>query len=279
MSDPIVSCDWLAARIDDPAIVVLDASWHMPGSGRDPAADFAAAHVPGATLFDIDEVRDHGNPLPHMLPDPSDFAVAARRLGVSTGSTIVVYDTVGVFSAPRAWWSFRAMGHDAVFVLDGGLPRWIAEGHPVETGWAAPPHGDFKAHFRAELVANLESVSAAIAAGSPQILDARPAGRFTGEVAEPRANLRSGHMPGAKNVPFSALVANGALVSAGAARDILTAAAADIDAPTIASCGSGISAAVVALALARLGRWDTAVYDGSWTEWGGRADAAVVTGP
>ena len=279
MTDPLVSTAWLADRVSDETVVVLDASWHMPAAGRDAAAEYAEAHIPGAVFFDIDKVSDHASPLPHMLPPPSEFAVAARRLGISNASTIVVYDTVGLFSAARAWWTFRAMGHDAVHVLDGGLPRWIAEGRPLETGWRDPPHGDFKAHLRADLVRDLDQVTAALRDPGLQVLDARPPARFRGEAPEPRPGLRSGHMPGAKNLPFTGLIEGDALAAAERLRSVFEAAGIDPAKPAITTCGSGVSAAVIALALARLGQDDAAVYDGSWAEWGARADTVVVTGP
>jgi thiosulfate/3-mercaptopyruvate sulfurtransferase len=277
--DPVVSVDWLAQRLGEPSIVILDASWHMPGSPRDPKAEYIAGHIPGAVRFDIDAISDHDNPLPHMLSPPSVFATALRRLGVHAGSTVVVYDSEGLFSAPRAWWNLRVMGHEAVFVLDGGLPRWIAEGHPVETGWREPEHGDFKAHTVPALVADLRAVRGALSEGSARLVDARAAARFRGEAPEPRAGLRGGHMPGAANVPWSQVVEDGALLSAVRLGAVFASAGVDLAGPIITTCGSGISAAVLALALARLGRADVAVYDGSWTEWGGRDDTSVATGP
>ena len=279
MIDPVVSTAWLAERLHDDGVVVLDASWHMPAASRDAAADYADSHIPNAVFFDIDKVSDHASSLPHMLPTPSEFAVAARRLGVSTTSTVVVYDTVGLFSAPRAWWMFRAMGHEAVFVLGGGLPRWIAEERPIESGWREPAHGDFKARYRPELVRDLAAMRTTLENAEVQVLDARPAARFRGEVAEPRPGLRSGHMPGAISLPFSGLVEDGSLRAAETLRAVMAEAGVDASKPAVATCGSGISAAVIALALARLGRDDAAVYDGSWAEWGARDDTDVVTGP
>ena len=279
MTDPIVSTNWLAEHIDDSSIVVLDASWHMPAAKRNAAEDYAAGHIPGAVFFDIDQVSDHTTALPHMLPQPAEFAVAARRLGVSASSTVVVYDSLGLFSAPRVWWTFRAMGHDRVFVLDGGLPRWTAEGRPIETGWQSPPHGDFKARLRPERVRDLQHVSTALADTGWQVVDARPASRFTGETPEPRAGLRSGHMPGATNLPFGALLADGTLAPTERLAEVFASNGIDLAKPTIATCGSGVSAAVIAIAMARVGHGDVAIYDGSWSEWGARAETAVVTGP
>jgi thiosulfate/3-mercaptopyruvate sulfurtransferase len=277
--DPLVSTAWLAAHLEDAQVALLDATWFMPGTARDAAAEYAERHIPGAVFFDIDKVCGRDTALPHMLAEPADFAVAARRLGVSQGSRVVVYDALGLFSAPRVWWSFRAMGHARAVVLDGGLVKWLAEGRPVERGWREAVHGDFKARSRPALVRNLEAVRAAIATGSETIVDARSADRYSGEAPEPRPGLRSGHMPGALNLPGSSLVkADGTLLSSEELRTAFEAAGVDLAAPIVTSCGSGISASLLALALARLGRDDVAVYDGSWSEWGGRADTAVVSG-
>ena len=278
-ASPLVTAAWLAAHVGASGLVVLDGSWHMPDAGRDAKAEYAAAHIPGAAFFDIDAVADHATDLPHMLPQPADFATAARRLGVDPDSTVVVYDTVGIFSAPRVWWTFRTMGCDKVFVLDGGLPAWIAEGHPVETGWTEPPHGAFKAHPRPQLVASLADVRQRLEKGAAQLVDARGAPRFRGEAPEPRPGLRAGHMPGAKNAHYASLIEGGRLKSPAALRAAFESAGVDLDRPIVTTCGSGISAAILALALARLGRWQTPVYDGSWTEWGAQADTPVATGP
>ena len=280
MSGPLVSTDWLAEHLGDPNLVVLDGSWHMPADGRDAKAEYATAHIPGAVFFDIDGISDHSSPLPHMLPTPQAFATAVRRLGVDDGSTVVVYDSVGVFSAPRVWWSFRAMGHDKVFVLDGGLKKWLAEGHPVEAGWREAEHGEFKAHPAPDLIADLDAVRAALGGKQVQVVDARSAIRFRGDAPEPRAGLRAGHMPGALNVPWSGLIASDGTLAAPA--QLMTAfesAGVDPGEAIITTCGSGISASILALALARLGREDVAVYDGSWSEWGARGDTPVATGP
>jgi thiosulfate/3-mercaptopyruvate sulfurtransferase len=277
-ADPMVTPAWLAARLSDPAVQVVDASWFMPGTPRDAKAEYLAGHVPGAAFFPIDEICDRGSDLPHMLASPEDFAAALRALGVRRGSTIVAYDSQGLFSAPRLWWNLRVMGCDAAVVLDGGLPAWTAEGRPLEAGWPTKPAGDFEAVLRPELVTSLDDVAAAIASRASQIIDARPAARFAGEAPEPRQGLRSGHMPGALSVPFAGVVEGGRLASADRLREIFARAGADLAAPIMTTCGSGISAAVLALALARLGRLDVAVYDGSWTEWGGRPDTPVATG-
>ena len=280
MTPPLVTTEWLAERLDDPKVVVLDASWHMPAEGRDPRAEYAQRHIPGAVFFDIDQIADHSTDLPHMLPTAQEFATAVRRLGVGPDSTVVVYDSVGVFSAPRVWWSFRAMGHDAVFVLDGGLPKWLAESRPIETGWREPEHGEFKARLRPELIRDLAQVRGIVEGGGVQLVDARGAVRFRGEAPEPRAGLRAGHMPGAKNVHYAGVVqADGTLASPETIEAAFKAGGVDLASPIATTCGSGISAAILALALARIGREDVAVYDGSWTEWGGLADTPVATGP
>jgi thiosulfate/3-mercaptopyruvate sulfurtransferase len=258
---------------------IVDASWFMPGTPRDALAEFGERHIPGAVFFPIDEICDRTSLLPHMLATPEAFGAAMRTLGIGAGSTVVAYDSQGLFSAPRLWWNLRVMGCRSAVVLDGGLPAWVAENRPLESGWPSPPAGDFEASFRPELVKSLEEMTASLASRSVQIIDARPAARFSGAAPEPRQGLRSGHMPGALNVPFPEVVENGRLAPADRLRTVFEAAGADLAAPIVTTCGSGISAAVLALALARLGRLDVAVYDGSWTEWGGRADTPVVSGP
>jgi thiosulfate/3-mercaptopyruvate sulfurtransferase len=279
--NPLISTADLAARLGDPKLVVLDASWHMPGVPRDPAKEFAERHIPGAVFFDIDGIADHSTDLPHMLPSPAEFATAARRLGVEPDSEIVVYDSEGIRSAPRVWWTFRVMGHDAVRVLDGGLKAWLAEGRPVETGWPEPPpHGEFKAHFRPALVRDVAAMRANVDSRAEQVVDARSGERFRAEAPEPRAGLRGGHIPGSRNTPFTELVAaDGTLKPPEAIRAAFEAAELDLEKPIVASCGSGLTAAVLALGLARIGRDDVAVYDGSWTEWGGLPDTPVAVGP
>ena len=277
--DPMISTEWLAAHMDDPDVVIVDATWYMPGSGHDARAEHAERHIPGAVFFDIDEISDHSSPLPHMMPEPADFAVHARRLGVEPTSTVVVYDSAGLFSAPRVWWAFRMMGHDQTFVLDGGLPKWIAEAHPLEAGWPLKPHGEFKAHPNPALVADLSQVISALTDGAAQLLDARSGPRFRGEEPEPRAGLRSGHMPGARNLPWANIVgADGALLPRSELAAAFQAAGIDLDRPIVTTCGSGVSAAILALGLARLGHWKTPVYDGSWSEWGGHAETPVAVG-
>ncbi len=276
---PLVTTQWLFDNLGNADLTIIDATWFMPGVARDAKAEFVAAHIPGAVFFPIDGICDHASPLPHMLSAPADFAVAARRLGVNPASHVVIYDAQGLIAAARVWWNFRVMGHTFVSVLDGGLAKWTAEARPIEIGWNEVVHGEFKSRPRADLIVNLEAVNTALTTGSAQIIDARPAARFAGTEPEPRISLRSGHMPGALNLPWQSLLsADGTLVTAGALETIFRAAGVNLNAPIITSCGSGITASGLALALASLGRDDVAVYDGSWTEWGGRADTAVVTG-
>ena len=274
----LVSTGWLAAHLSDPGVVVIDASWHMPAANRDGRREFLAGHIPGAAFFDLDAVSDHSSPLPHMLPSPEDFASAMGALGVSNDLKVVVYDAAGLFSAPRLWWMLRIFGHEHVAILDGGLPKWTAEGHPLDKGEAHPTARVFTPRFNAAAVADLAQVRQALDSGSDQVLDARAAPRFLGRAPEPRPGLASGHMPGALNMPMTDLIADGRLKDPEALEAALAGIGVKGDKPVITSCGSGVSAAVITLAIARLGRPMGRLYDGSWTEWGGRADLPVATG-
>lgn len=276
-SDPLVSTAWLAERLGDPIVRVVDATLPLvgqPGHGRD---SYVAGHIPGAVFFDINAIADPDTDLPHMLPSPAAFAEAAAKLGLGRHHTIVVYDAHGIYSAPRVWWTLRVMGYPQVFVLDGGLKVWVAEGRAVETAESSPNAVAVAPAFIPDLVADITHVTEVLGSGAAQVVDARSAGRFRGEAPEPRATLRSGHMPGALNLPFNEVLnADGTLKPA---TELASAFGhIDLTRPIVTSCGSGVTASVLALALARLGRFDVAVYDGSWTEWGGRSDTAVVTG-
>lgn len=278
--DPLVSPAWLAERLNAPDVRVIDATWFMPSDTRDAKALYAERRIPGAIYFDIDAIADTSTDLPHMLASPEQFASRMRKLGIGDGMRLVIYDNAGIFSAARVWWTFRAMGHDDVVVLDGGFPAWEAAGHPVETG-APQLRGErhFTARRRADLIRDLGDMRKIIAAEAPAILDARPAQRFRGETPEPRAGLRSGHMPGAISLPSSSLIdENGRLRSREQLAKIFADAGVNLSRTQACTCGSGVTAAIIALALARLGRWDAAVYDGSWAEWGAQADTPVATG-
>lgn len=284
MVDPakwIVETEWLAEHLASPDLILLDGSMHLPTSGRNARGEYAAGHIPGAYFFDIDDVADKSNPLPHMLPSTVQFASQAKSMGIGDGSRIVVYDSEGLYSAARVWWMFRVMGHDDVAVLNGGLKKWKAEGRPV-TDEASPrrPPSHFTPRANAALVRDAGDVRNLIGHSSVQIVDARAAARFTGSVPEPRAGLRSGRIPSSRNVPFTLLLnSDGTLKSPAELGRVFAGAGVDIDRPVVASCGSGVTAGVIAFALAQLGRPDAAVYDGSWTEWGGRSDLPIESGP
>ena len=273
---PLVSTEWLAANPGRRNVRVVDGSWHMPQLKRDARAEFTQAHIPGAVFFDIDAIADRRTSLPHMLPSAAEFARSVGKLGIGSGDRVIVYDSRGVISAARVWWTFRVFGHDRVAVLDGGFPRWLAEGRPVASGEAAPRPRRFSARLRRRLVRDLASVRGNLKIRREQVLDARSRGRFTGTEPEPRAGLRSGHIPGSLNLPYEQLYqADGTLLGPHALRRQFEAAGLDLGKPIVTSCGSGVTASVLALGLAVLGRADVAVYDGSWTEWGGRADTPV----
>jgi len=280
MSRWIVETDWLDHHLDAPDIVVVDGSWHLPNAGRDPRAEYLERRIPGAVFFDIDEICDAESPLPHMLPTPEKFASRMRRMGIGDGSRVVVYDAAGLFSAARVWWMFRVMGHDDVAVLNGGLPKWIAEGRRLEDG---PPRPRQERHFTARLqtmmVRDRDDVAQAGTTGSAQVVDARAAARFAGTAPEPRTGLRAGHIPNSRNLPYDMLLrSDSTLRPAGEIAALFETAGVDMAKPIVTTCGSGITAAVLSLALAVSGRPDTSLYDGSWAEWGADPSLPIEAG-
>ncbi|MCL4188303.1 MAG: 3-mercaptopyruvate sulfurtransferase [Rhodobacteraceae bacterium] len=275
----LVSTDWLAAHLRDPDLRVLDASWHMPASGRDARAEYAAAHIPAARFFDIDEISDSRSPLPHMAPPPEKFVSRLRAMGVGDGHHVVVYDAAGLFSAARVWWLFRLMGKTDVAVLDGGLPKWLAEGRETEDMPPVVRDRHITVQRQAHLVRDVTQVAAAAKLGDWQIADARSPGRFTGEEAEPRPGLRGGHIPGSVNLHYRTLMnPDGTMKDTGGLAAAFAAAGIDLARPVITTCGSGITAAILNLALERLGHRAHALYDGSWAEWGMYGDLRVARG-
>jgi thiosulfate/3-mercaptopyruvate sulfurtransferase len=281
MTNDVVSTDWLEAHLGSPDIAIVDASWHLPAAGRDARKDFLSGHIPGARFFDIDDLSDTASPLPHALPSPEKFSSRMRKMGIGDGKRVIAYDSVGLYSAARAWWMFKYFGHEDVAVLDGGLRKWAAENRPLEEG--PPPLSQerhFTARLRTTMVRDRSAVAQALASGSAQVADARSGTRFRGEEVEPRPGVRPGHMPGARNVHYASLLkADGALKPVDQIADEFRAAGIDLAKPVITSCGSGITAAILSLGLTLTGARDHALYPGSWTEWGGSPDAEVVTGP
>ncbi|MCA2011677.1 3-mercaptopyruvate sulfurtransferase [Cereibacter sphaeroides] len=275
----LVSTEWLAAHLNDPDLRILDASWHMPATGRDAKAEYMAEHIPGARFFDIDEISDQRSALPHMAPPPEKFISRMRAMGVGDGHQVVVYDSTGLFSAPRVWWTFKLMGKQDIAVLDGGLPKWKAEGRAIEDMPPVVRDRHITVQRQAHLVKDVSQVASASKLGDWQIVDARGAARFKGEVEEPRAGLRAGHIPGSKNTPFTELLnADGTMKDEAGLRAAFEASGVDLAKPVITTCGSGVTAAVLSLALEILGHRDHALYDGSWSEWGMYPDLKVEKG-
>jgi len=279
MTAPLfVSPQWLTDHLNDADIAIVDASWYLPTMNRDAKAEYAAGHIPGAVHFDIDAIADKTTPLPHMMPKPDDFARAVGAMGISDQDHIIVYDGAGLFAAARVWWSFTVMGAKHVSILEGGAPKWRSEGRAWTNDASHPILKNFKPNFNPSTIADLEAIKSALNSKSAQIVDARPADRFQGDTPEPRPGLKSGHMPGSFNVPFSEVVASGTLKNESDLRAAFQKAGVDLNQPIITSCGSGVSAAILALALQSIGKPIHALYDGSWAEWGAREECEVVTG-
>jgi thiosulfate/3-mercaptopyruvate sulfurtransferase len=280
-SNWIVETDWLAGHLGAPGLIILDGSWHLPTAGRNAKAEYLAEHIPGALFFDIDDLVDEKSKLPHMLPPTPKFASRMKKMGIGDGMKIVVYDTYGLFSAARVWWTFRAMGHKDVAVLNGGLKKWKAEGRPLDDGAPVPRTArHFTPLQNNELLRDLDDVKIYVSKNNMQIVDARPAGRFEGKDPEPRPGLRQGHIPGSRNVPSSMIVnADGTLKSREELAKIFKDAGIDPANPVVTTCGSGVTASMLSLALAVLGQTNAAVYDGAWAEWGQDNGLPIATGP
>jgi thiosulfate/3-mercaptopyruvate sulfurtransferase len=274
----LVTTEWLAGHLRDRNFAVIDGSYALPTLQRDVQAEYRAGHIPGAVFFDIEAISDHSTELPHMLPGTTQFGEAVGALGIGDGDTVVVYDSAGLYSAARVWWTFRIFGARNVLILDGGLPKWTAEGRPLEKGDVKRPPKKFTAEMNVGPVAMLADVRMALTSEGAQVVDARSAERFSGKAPEPRPGLRSGHMPGSFNVPYSRLVENGRLLPRERIQAAFVEAGVDLDKPIITTCGSGLTAAILTLALESIGREPKGLYDGSWAEWGSRPDLAVERG-
>jgi thiosulfate/3-mercaptopyruvate sulfurtransferase len=279
MPNNLVSTDWLYENLTAPDIAVVDGSWYLPAQNRDGKAEYLARHIPGALHFDIEEISDHRSSLPHMMPQPEPFARQMGELGINESMRIIVYDGAGLFSAPRVWWMLRVFGARDVRILDGGLPKWLSEGRPVEAGQVKRAPATFTVRFDAMAVADTRRVREALETGAAQVVDARSSERFTGAAPEIRPGIPSGHMPGALNAPSAGFLDQGRLKPPAALAQVLDSAGVESDKPVITSCGSGVSAAIISLALDELGRPAQALYDGSWTEWASTKGMPIATGP
>ena len=279
-ASPLVTTDWLAAHLRDPNVRIADASWYLPSAARNPRAEYEAAHIPGAVFFDIDAISDQHTTLPHMLPDAATFAGHMKKLGIGDADMVVFYDGAGIYSGPRALWMMRAMGHAKAAVLDGGLPKWKREGRPLDVNPPAIPRRHFIARVDEKLIRDYDAMHANIGSRAEQVLDARSPTRFRGEEQEPRPGVKPGHMPGAINVYYAEVIApDGTMRAPDELVRIFAGHGVDLNNPIVTSCGSGVTAAILSLALELAGARKTALYDGSWSEWGARAGAPIETGP
>lgn len=278
---PLVDCRWLSERLGTEGIVVVDASFYLPNQGRNAKAEYLSTHIPGASFFDIDEIADRSSGLPHMLPSPEQFSRAVGAMGVDNDTWVIAYDHNAFMASARAWWTFRTFGHDRVSVLDGGLARWLQEGYPADAATPDRRAREFKADFRPELVRDIDRMRALLDRRDVRVLDARSPGRYAGIEPEPRAGVRSGHMPGARNLSYRNLVdeTTHRLKSPETLAELYRLAGVTPGQPVVTTCGTGVTAAILALGLYILGDETVAVYDGSWTEWGGRTDTPAILGP